>query len=385
MNNVRTAATTHGHGLFALATAEATTFSSLRTLQRTCSSLSLFSSSSASLSPLHPHRRSMSTSSTSTRKPRVLITGGLGQIGTELVPALRQRYGAENVIAGDVRKPASSSGLADGGPFVYLNILQYTDLERTVVEHNVDWVIHNASILSATGEQNPSIALEVNVQGLNNVLELARRHNLRVLAPSSIAAFGPSSPRHNTPNTTIMRPNTIYGVSKVYLELLGEYYHTKFNVDFRSVRYPGIISNVAPPGGGTTDYAVEIFYKALQNGSYTSFLSARTELPMMYMPDCLKATTMLLEAPSEQLTSRTYNIAAMSFTPEELAAAIKKHMPEFAMSYKPDFRQTIADSWPCSLDDSDARRDWNWKHDYDLDALVKDMLEKLRVKLKLTK
>jgi threonine 3-dehydrogenase len=313
------------------------------------------------------------------KHPKVLITGALGQIGTELVPLLRQQYGAENVVASDVRKATGPVG--DGGPFAYLDILNMADLERLVVEHKVDWLIHNASILSAAGERNPQLALEINVKGLTNALEAAKRHNLRIFAPSSIAAFGPSTPRDATPDLTIMRPTTVYGVSKLYAELLGDYYHRRWDVDFRSLRYPGVLSSVAPPGGGTTDYAVDIFYWALQKGEFKSFLNKDSALPMMYMPDCLKATTMLLEAPTEALKQRTYNVTAISFTPEELAEAIKKRIPHFRITYEPDFRQAIADSWPKSLDDSMARKDWGWTHDFDLDAMVDDMLAKLRIKL----
>jgi len=269
----------------------------------------------------------------------------------------------------------------EAGPFAYIDICRLNDFERVVVEQRIDWLIHNASILSAAGELNPSLALQVNFEGLNNALEISRRHKLRIFAPSSIAGFGPTTPLVNTPDVTVMQPRTIYGISKVYAELMGAYYHDKWGVDYRSVRYPGIISSVAPPGGGTTDYAVDIFYKALQEKKFTSFLSKDSMLPMMYMPDCLKATMSILCAPAESLRHRTYNVAAVSFTPEQLAAAIKKRIPEFEIAYKPDFRQAIADSWPRSLDDAEARKDWQWEHEYDLDAMVDDMLEKLRIKL----
>eukprot|EP01089_Gocevia_fonbrunei_P017750 TRINITY_DN5848_c0_g1_i3.p1 TRINITY_DN5848_c0_g1~~TRINITY_DN5848_c0_g1_i3.p1 ORF type:complete len:217 (+),score=41.64 TRINITY_DN5848_c0_g1_i3:418-1068(+) len=213
------------------------------------------------------------------------------------------------------------------------------------------------------------------------MLELAHKHNLRLFAPSSIAAFGPTTPQDQTPDLTIMRPTTIYGVTKVYLELLGEYYNQKYNVDFRSLRYPGIISHVALPGGGTTDYAVDIFYKAIEDKKYNCFLKSNSELPMMHMQDCIEGTIKLLEAPAEKLTQRTYNLAAVSFTPEQLAEEIKKHIPEFEISYTPDFRQSIADSWPRSLDDSKAREDWGWSHNYDLPTMVKDMIHRLRIKL----
>jgi len=230
--------------------------------------------------------------------------------------------------------------------------------------------------------KNPQLAMQVNIGGLHNALEISRKNNLRIFAPSSIAAFGPTTPKENTPDETILFPTTIYGVTKVYLELLGTYYNNTLGVDFRSVRYPGIISAGTPPGGGTTDYAVEIFYDALKKGEYTCFLSQDSELPMMYMPDCLKGTKELLESSNENLKQRVYNLSAMSFTPKQIAESIKKYIPDFKISYLPDFRQKIADSWPKSINDSNARKDWNWKPSYDLDALVKDMLTKLSAKFK---
>jgi nucleoside-diphosphate-sugar epimerase len=256
------------------------------------------------------------------------------------------------------------------------------DLENKLVDYDINAVIHNVSILSAAGEQNPQLAWETNVQSAYNVLEAARIHGLsQVLIPSSIAAFGPSTPRENTPNDVIMRPTTMYGVTKVVIELLGEYYARKFNVDFRSLRYPGIISSEALPGGGTTDYAVAIFYEAIRNKRYTSFLSKDTRLPMMYMPDCTKSTIDLIEADAKKLVHRTFNVTAVSFTPEELANEIKKIIPDFQIDYKPDFHQAIADSWPKSIDDSVARKEWGWKPDYDLPAMTKDMIKKLKAKL----
>jgi len=271
-----------------------------------------------------------------------------------------------------------------------------------VLEYGIDTIIHNASLLSAVGELNPQLAIRVNTRGVENVLEVARQQGASVFAPSTIAVFGPTTPRDFTSNDTIMRPTTIYGVTKIYLELLGEYYHNKYGLDFRSMRYPGIVSSKTMPGGGTTDYAVAIFYEALKSGKYTSFLSEKTALPMMYMPDCLKATKMLLEAPcvftllarrltlraiarvnrAASLTRRVYNITSMSFTPEQLAAAIQKELPSFEMSYKPDFRQAIADTWPASLDDSDARKDWGWKPSYDIDSMARDMLRAIREKMR---
>jgi nucleoside-diphosphate-sugar epimerase len=311
---------------------------------------------------------------------RILVTGSYGQIGTELIGALRKKYGGENVIATG-RKKAPDLLTADG-PYYRLDALDMNDLQNKIVDYDINVVIHNVSILSAAGEQNPQLAWETNVQSAYNVLEVARIQGLsQVMIPSSIAAFGPSTPRENTPNDVIMRPTTMYGVTKVVIELLGEYYTRKFNVDFRSLRYPGIISSEALPGGGTTDYAVAIFYEAIKNKRYTSFLSKETRLPMMYMPDCIKSTIDLIEADAKKLVHRTFNVTAVSFTPEELANEIKKTIPDFQIDYKPDFHQAIADSWPKSIDDSVARKEWGWKPDYDLPAMTKDMLKKLKAKL----
>jgi threonine 3-dehydrogenase len=231
------------------------------------------------------------------------------------------------------------------------------------------------------GEMNPQLAMKLNTRGIENILDLATMNHtrqMRVYAPSTIAVFGPTSPKVMTPNVTVMRPTTIYGVTKVYLELLGEYYHKKFGVDFRSLRYPGIISSASMPGGGTTDYAVEIYHEALKTGEYTCFLSENSEMPMMYMPDCIKATIDFVEAEPETLKSRTYNVTGCSFTPKQVAESIQQHIPDFNIVYKPDFRQEIADSWPYSIDDSEARDDWGWQHEYGLDAITEDMLSVLR-------
>ena len=312
---------------------------------------------------------------------RILVTGSYGQIGTELIGALRRKYGGENVIATGRKKPPNI--LKQDGPYYRLDVLDTDQLHTMLVDEDINIMIHNASVLSAVGEKNPQLAYRTNVEGGYNVLEAARILKLeQVMIPSSIAAFGPSTPRENTPNDVIMRPTTAYGVSKVFIELWGEYYNLRYGVDFRSLRYPGIISSEALPGGGTTDYAVEIFYEALKNKSYTCFLAENTMLPMMYMPDCIKSTIDLIEADASKLKHRSFNVTAMSFTPSDIANEIKKHMPEFEIDYEPDFRQQIAESWPSSIDDSAARDEWDWKPGYDLAAMTKDMLEKLSKKIK---
>jgi threonine 3-dehydrogenase len=311
---------------------------------------------------------------------RILVTGSYGQIGTELVGALRKKHGGENVVATGRKKPPEI--LRKDGPYLQLDVLDTNQLHAMLVDNDIDIVIHNASILSGKGENNPQLAYRTNIEGAYNVLEAARILKLdQVMIPSSIAAFGPSTPKENTPNDVIMRPTTAYGISKVFIELWGEYYVKRYGLDFRSLRYPGIISAEALPGGGTTDYAVEIFYEALKNKKYTSFLDKGTHLPMMYMDDCLKCTIDLVEADVRKLKHRSFNITAMSFAPEDIAEEIKKHIPEFEINYKPDYRQEIAESWPATIDDSAAREEWGWKPDYDLAAMVKVMLEKLSKKL----
>jgi len=310
---------------------------------------------------------------------RILVTGAHGQIGTELVEELRKLYGKENVIATDITKV--SEEIRQEGPYLYLDVLDKQQFRQIIVDNGIDWIIHNASILSAKGEKNPDLALNVNARGLENALDIARQFNLRILVPSSIAAFGPSTPSQNTPDVTIQRPNTMYGITKVWVELLGEYYQRRWDVDFRSLRYPGIISYKGLPGGGTTDYAVDIFYQALDKGSYESFLQPDTLLPMMYMPDCIKGTIELISADSAVLKQRVFNLAAFSFTPRDLANEIRKHLPDFSISYNPDYRQQIADGWPNSLDDSNARQQWNWYPEYTVETMTIDMLEHLSEKL----
>jgi len=313
---------------------------------------------------------------------RILITGALGQIGSELTPFLRKRYKNENVIASDI-KPRSEGIIDQEGPFEHIDCLNAPEIYSAVKKYKIDTVFHLAAILSASGEKNPQLAWNININGLYNILEIARENKCAVFSPSSIAVFGPSTPKDNTPQVTIQRPHTIYGLSKVAGELLCDYYYFKYKVDSRGVRFPGIISYVAPPGGGTTDYAVEIFYQALKYKKYTCFLDKNTSLDMMYIPDALKAAVNLMEADSSKLKHRNaYNITAESFTPEELAQDIKKYIPDFEMKYDIDpMRQAIADSWPNHLDDSAAREDWGWSPDYHLKAMTKDMIEKLKVKL----
>ena len=313
---------------------------------------------------------------------RVLVTGSTGQIGSELTVELRRRYGKENVVAAG-HKRAPNDALLKSGPYVTVDTSDKKQLTSIVKKHEIQVIFHLASILSAAGEKNPQLAWDVNVGGLYNVLEIARELKLaQVFWPSSIGVFGPETPRENTPQNTILIPGTMYGVSKVAGELLCNYYFEKYSVDVRGLRYPGIISSETPPGGGTTDYAVEIFYEAIKNKRYTCFLREDTVLPMMYMPDCIKATMDLMEVESGRVRCRTsYNLTAMSFSAGQLVAEIKKHMPEFTCDYKPDFRQKIADSWPMSIDDGPAREDWGWKPDYDLAAMTKDMFEKLSRRL----
>lgn len=312
---------------------------------------------------------------------RILVIGAAGQIGSELVPALREKYGSENVVATGRKTPLPPI-ITENGPVIYLDALNKESLAKTIYESDIDTIFHMASILSATGEKMPQSAWNININGLINVLEIGRSYSIdRIIWPSSIAAFGPSTPRENTPNETILQPSTMYGISKVSGELLIEYYYKKYGLDTRSMRLPGIISSETLPGGGTTDYAVEIFYEAIKNRNYTCFLKEDTRLPMMYMPDCSKCMIDLLEADPSKLKRHIYNVTSMSFSAGELAAEITKHIPDFKIEYKPDFRQAIADSWPKSLDDALARAEWGWNPEYDLPKMTKNMIDVLSKRL----
>jgi len=313
---------------------------------------------------------------------RILVTGAVGQIGSELATFLREKYGADNVVAAGHRTKPSEK-LKNSGPFEFINVSIMEHVEAIVKKYDIGTIHHLAAVLSAVGESKPQICWDVNMNGLYNVLEVAREHKCAVFVPSSIAAFGPDTPIDNTPQDTIQRPTSMYGVTKVAGELLADYYFKRFGVDTRGVRYPGIISYETLPGGGTTDYAVEIFYEAIKNKKYTCFLKEDTMLDMMYMADALKAAYDLMEADVSRLKHRNaFNLTAFNFTPKEIAEKIAKHIPEFEMSYKIDpVRQAIADSWPNHMDDTAAREEWGWTPQYDLDAMVKDMLEKLKVKL----
>ncbi|MGE8204926.1 L-threonine 3-dehydrogenase [Heyndrickxia sp. NPDC080065] len=313
---------------------------------------------------------------------KILVTGSLGQIGSELVTKIRSIYGAENVIATDIRD--NRSNVVTDGPFELLDVTDAKKMYDLAKNYQVDTVIHLAALLSATAEKNPLLAWNLNMGGLVNALETARELNCQFFTPSSIGAFGPSTPKDQTPQDTIQRPTTMYGVNKVSGELLCDYYNIKFGVDTRGVRFPGLISYVAEPGGGTTDYAVEIYYEAIKNKRFTSYIDKGTYMDMMYMPDALNAIIDLMEADPSKLKHRNaFNITAMSFAPEDIAAEIKKHIPEFEMSYNVDpARQAIANSWPNSIDPSAAKEEWGFKADYNLENMTVDMLEKLKLKLK---
>jgi nucleoside-diphosphate-sugar epimerase len=309
---------------------------------------------------------------------KILIIGACGQIGTELTHQLRNLYGNENVIATDIRK--LNNEVVNDGIFEVLNALDFNQIEHIIEKYHVEEVYLMAALLSATAEKNPAFAWDLNMNSLFHVLNLAKAKKIKkVFWPSSIAVFGPTTPRKNTPQFTIMEPTTVYGISKQSGERWCEYYHNIFGVDVRSVRYPGLISWSTPPGGGTTDYAVDIYHKALSDGKFECFLSEETRLPMMYMDDAIRATIEIMQAPAEKIKIRSsYNLSGVSFTPKEIAAEIQKHIPDFTISYKPDFRQKIADSWPGSIDDSSARQDWNWKHQFNMNSMTVEMLENLK-------
>ncbi len=307
-------------------------------------------------------------------KEKILVIGASGQIGVELTLALRSIYGNNNVIASDLRE--ENPLLKGTGPYVSMDVMNKEMLHVQVIRQGITQIYLLAAILSATGEKNPNLAWHLNMQGLLNVLDIAREEKLsKVYWPSSIAVFGPTSPKVNCPQQTVIEPTTVYGISKYAGEFWCNYYFNRFGVDVRSLRYPGLISYKSAPGGGTTDYAVEIFHAALEDKKYNCFLSEGTYLPMMYMPDAIKATLELMEAPASKISVRTaYNVSGMSFSPNEIAAEIKKHIPDFEISYKADYRQAIADSWPQSIDDTVARKDWGWKEDYTLEKMTTEML-----------
>lgn len=309
---------------------------------------------------------------------RILVTGARGQIGSELVVALRERYGTDAVLSTDVRAFEDPSEAR--GPFQVLDCTDADALATTVMRHQPDTIYHLAAILSAVGESNPKLAYRINVGTLQNVLEAARNHDCAVFIPSSIAAFGPNTPADPTPQDTIQRPTTMYGVTKVAGELLCDYYHQRYGLDVRGVRYPGLISYTAAPGGGTTDYAVDIFHHAVRDGRYTCFLAGDTQLDMMYMPDAIRAAIEVMEADPERLVHRNaFNIAAMQFTPDTLAAEIRTHLPDFTIDYDIDpLRQSIAESWPRRIDDSAARAEWGWKSEWDIGRMTEDMIRNLR-------
>jgi nucleoside-diphosphate-sugar epimerase len=308
------------------------------------------------------------------------VIGASGQIGVELTMALRKQYGNNNVVASDLRE--ENPLLHGTGPYVSLDVMNKEMLHVQVIRQNITQIYLLAAILSATGEKNPNLAWHLNMQGLLNVLDIAREENLhKVYWPSSIAVFGPTSPKINCPQKTVIEPSTVYGISKYAGEFWCNYYHQRFGVDVRSIRYPGLISYKSAPGGGTTDYAVEIYSEALDNKKYNCFLKEDTYLPMMYMPDAIRATMELMNAPAKDISVRTsYNVAGMSFSPKEITNSIQQHIPDFTINYKPDSRQAIADSWPQSIDDSVANQDWGWKPEFDLAKMTKDMLDNLKLK-----
>jgi nucleoside-diphosphate-sugar epimerase len=314
---------------------------------------------------------------------KILVTGALGQIGSELVPALREHYGADTVVASDIRAPARDADVS-AGPFEHLDCTKMRQIQEVVRHHEIGRIYHLGALLSAVAEEKPQAAWDLNMGGLYRVLEVARPYGCQVFFPSSIGAFGPTTPKVETPQDTVQRPTTMYGVTKVAGELLCDYYALRFGLDTRGLRLPGLISHVALPGGGTTDYAVEIFYQAIRYRHYTCCLKPDTRLDMMYMPDAIRAMMLIMEADPAGLTHRNaFNVAAMSFTPEELAESIRAHIPDFVIDYEVDpVRQAIADSWPQSIDDSAARTEWGWQPEFDLAAMTKDMLDTLGGRLK---
>jgi len=311
-------------------------------------------------------------------KEKILVIGASGQIGVELTLALRRIYGNANVVASDLRE--ENELLKGTGPYVSLDVMNKEMLHVQVIRQGITQIYLLAAILSATGEKNPNLAWSLNMQSLLNVLDIAREEKLhKVYWPSSIAVFGPTSPKVNCPQQTVIEPVTVYGISKYAGEFWCNYYHQRYGVDVRSLRYPGLISYKSAPGGGTTDYAVEIYHEALEQGKYECFLAEDSYLPMMYMPDAIRATIELMEAAADKISVRTsYNLSSMSFSPKEITAAIQKHIPGFSITYKPDYRLQIANSWPQSIDDSVARNDWGWKEEYDLERMTGDMLENLK-------
>uniref|UniRef100_UPI00404AA40C NAD-dependent epimerase/dehydratase family protein n=1 Tax=Flavobacterium sp. TaxID=239 RepID=UPI00404AA40C len=309
---------------------------------------------------------------------KILIIGACGQIGTELTAKLRATYGVDNVVASDIRK--LENDVVNNGIFEVVNALDYNQIQHLIEKYKITEVYLMAALLSATAEKNPAFAWDLNMNSLFHVLNLAKAGKIKkIFWPSSIAVFGPTTPSENTPQYTVMEPSTVYGISKQSGERWAEYYNKQYGVDVRSIRYPGLISWATEPGGGTTDYAVDIYHKAITEGKFTSFLSENTALPMMYMDDAIKATISIMQAPTEKIKIRSsYNLSAMSFTPKQIAAEIKKHYPNFTIDYNPDFRQKIADSWPASIDDSSAREDWNWKNDFDMENMTTEMFTKLK-------
>jgi len=306
-------------------------------------------------------------------QPKVLITGSLGQLGIGLAREMRLKYGQQNVIMSDIVK--CPKHILEAGPYTYADILDMQNLQDIVVSNQITWIVHFSALLSVIGESNVPLAMKVNIEGLHNILELSNQYKCKLFVPSTIGAFGLDSPHDPTPDLTIQRPRTIYGVSKVHAELMGEYYNHRFGLDFRSLRLPGIISADTQPGGGTTDYAVAIFHDALKTGHHECYLRPDTRLPMMWIDDCINAMMKYIDCPEDQLRMRTYNIQSMSFSPEELAEAIRVRIPHFTISYAPDSRQEIADSWPDVFDDHCAREDWGWQHQTDVKDLVNIMFD----------